>query len=31
VKVYRDLVRRMVPAKYHAAVFHDNARALFGV
>lgn len=31
VKVYRDLVREMLPAKYHAAVFHDNARTLFGV
>lgn len=31
VKVYRDFVRKMVPEEFHAAVFHDNARSLFGV
>ena len=27
--VYRDFVRRLFPEKLHAAVFHDNAKALF--
>jgi predicted TIM-barrel fold metal-dependent hydrolase len=27
--IYRDFVRRLFPDKYHKAVFHDNAKALF--
>lgn len=26
---YRDFVRKIIPAEYHQAVFHDNARDLF--
>lgn len=29
--VYRDFVREAIPEKYHQLVFHDNAKALFGI
>jgi predicted TIM-barrel fold metal-dependent hydrolase len=31
MRVYRDFVGRMFPERDHAAVFHDNARLLFGL
>lgn len=29
--LYRDLIREMIPEEAHQAVFHDNAKALFGL
>ncbi len=31
MRVYRDFVRHMFPEEFHQAVFHDNAKALFGL
>ena len=28
---YRDFVKDMIPEEHHEAVFHDNAKALFGL
>lgn len=28
---YRDFIREAIPAEYHQAVFHDNAKQLFGL
>lgn len=29
MRVYRDFVEQLIPEEFHAAVFHENARALF--
>jgi predicted TIM-barrel fold metal-dependent hydrolase len=31
MRVYRDFVQQLFPERHHQAVFHNNARAVFGL